>query len=222
MPSVLKETLFPSLRSFSSDQPPPRKRRRTQENEDVEMENADNNVASTSFVPCDTLRPVILETVKESYLLSPGIPLSSSSVDARETYDIALILEADVVVEEEPPLAESERNTALDATKPVHVIDGPSITEKTDPSVASAQSKTLDSILKPVELSSSPPTDSLTLEDETTKPQFAVQVLQRNLTRDMFRFVDEGVYVKEDGDGGMETEWVIQVKDWKWAPKERI
>lgn len=31
-------------------------------------------------------------------------------------YDIALILEADVAVEEEPPLAESERNTALDAT----------------------------------------------------------------------------------------------------------
>ena len=224
MPNVLKEILFPSP---SSDQPPPRKRRRTQENEDVEMDNGDNSLASTSLHG-DSLRPVILETVKESYLLSPSIP---SSVDARQTYDIALILEAEVVVEEEPLLVESERNTALDGntdtTKPVHAIDGLSTTaEKTEPIVSPhivTQSKTsLDSVRKPVEPPSSPPTDSLTLEDESAKPQFAVQVLQQNLTRDMFRFVDEGVYVKEDGAGGVETEWVIQVKDWKWAPKERI
>jgi len=109
--------------------------------------------------------------------------------------------------------------------KPVHTIDGPSTTEK--PSVPSPvmvqQPKTSESARKPpvedIPPSSSPPTDSMTLEDETAKPQFAVQVLQRNLTRDMFRFMDEGVYVKEDGGGGgTETEWVIQVEDWKWAP----
>ena len=228
MPNVLKEILFPSPRS-SSDQPPPRKRRRTQETEDIEMENAGNNVALTSSVPQhsgDSLRPVILETLKESYLLLPSILSSSTSPDARQTYDIALILEAEVVVEEEPPLVESERNIASDGTsKPVHAIDGPSTTEKTEPTVppqSAAQSKTPDSVRKLAEPSSSPPTDSLTLEDEIAKPQFAVQVLQRNLTRDMFRFMDEGVYVKEDGAGDMETEWVIQVKDWKWAPNERI
>jgi hypothetical protein len=193
------------------------------------MENADNQAVSTSFVPQsgdDTIRPVILDTVKESYLLSPSIPSSTSSVDARQTYDIALILEAEVVVEEEP-LIESERNGNDDATKPVQAIDGPSTTEKPEPTVPPqivAPSKTSDFVRnKPAEPFSSPPADSLALEDEIAKPQFAVQVLQRNLTRDMFRFMDEGVYVKEDSGGGsMETEWVIQVKDWKWAPKERI
>ena len=250
VPNVLKEILFPSPRSSSADQPPPRKRRRTQETEDVEMESTDNNNAtSTSSVPQygDTLRPVILETVKESYLLSPSILSSSPSVDVRQTYDIALILEAEVVVEEEPPLVESERNVLLDGdndtpspSKPFHAMNDLSTTEKTEPTVppqivVPQSSKTSGSIVrKPIEEilippSSSPPTDTLTLEDETAKPQFAVQVLQRNLTRDMFRFENEGVYVKEDGDGGsgMETEWVIQVKDWKWAPnslssRERI
>ena len=267
MPYVLKEILFPSSRSSSSDQPPPRKRRRTQDNEeDVEMENTDNDnnnvvVSSTSSVPPqhgDILRPVILETVKESYLLSPSIlslsSSSSSSVEAttRQTYDIALILEAEVVVEEESPLVESERNAISDGdgdtSSPVKPIDdhGPlsssTITEPTTTTTIIAPSnnnnnKASESLgSQPVEEeimppSSPPPTDTLTLEDETAlKPQFAVQVLQRNLTRDMFRFVDEGVYVKEDsgsdgggggggGGGGMETEWVIQVKDWKWAPK---
>jgi len=160
-----------------------------------------------------------------------------------------LILEAEVVVEEEPILVESEpRNAAFDdtpssPTKPFDAMNDLSTTttiEKTEPTtippsqivVTQSSSKT---VRKPVEEmliilpSSSPPTDTLTLlEDETAKPQLAVQVLQRNLTRDMFRFVNEGVYVKEDGgSGGMETEWVIQVKDWKWAPnslssKERI
>ena len=234
VPNVLKEILFPSQRSSSADQPPPKKRRRTQETEDIDMDN--NNITSTSSVPQngDTLRPVILETVKESYLLSPSILSSSSSSVDRQTYDIALILEAEVVVEEEPPLVESEpRNAVLDDTlssaKPFHAMNDLA-TEKTEPTtappsqivVAQSSSKT---VRKPVEEililpSSSPPTDTLTLEDETAKPQFAVQVLQRNLTRDMFRFVNEGVYVKEDGGGGgMETEWVIQVKDWKWAPK---
>ena len=238
VPNVLKEILFPSSRSSLADQPPPRKRRRTQENEDVEMESTDNNnVTPSASVPQhgDTLRPVILETVKESYLLSPSILSSSSSVDAQQTYDIALILEAEVIVEEEPPLVESEsRNAILDdtpsPTKPFHTMNDLSTTaEKTEPTtvppsqiVVAQSSKT---VRKPVDEililpSSSPPTDTLTLEDETAKPQFAVQVLQRNLTRDMFRFVNEGVYVKEDGGGGgMETEWVIQVKDWKWAPK---
>ena len=246
VPNVLKEILFPSPRSSSADQPPPKKRRRTRETEDVEMENADNKVTPTTSIPQngDTIRPVILETVKESYLLSPSI---LSSVDARQTYDIALILEAEVVVEEEPILVESEpRNPILDdtassPTKSLDAMNDPSTstTDKIEPTtappsqiVSQSSSKT---VRKPVEEmliilpSSSPPTDTLTLlEDETAKPQFAVQVLQRNLTRDMFRFVNEGVYVKEDGvGGGTETEWVIQVKDWKWAPnslssKERI
>ena len=234
MPSILKEILFPSPRS-PLDRPPPRKRRRTQDAEDVEMESTDNNNVTppTSSIPQygDTLRPVILETVKESYLLSPNVLSSSPSVvvDARQTYDIALILEAEVVVEEEPPLVESERNAVLDGNNndtpspTKHFHDLSTATEKTESTVP-PQIKSVVRNRPPVEEilllpTSSPPTDSLTLEDETAKPQFAVQVLQRNLTRDMFRFANEGVYVKEDGGGGMETEWVIQVKDWKWAPK---
>jgi hypothetical protein len=144
-------------------------------------------------------------------------------------------LEAEVVVEEEPPLVESEpRNAVLDditsssPTKPFHDLSTTAVEKaESTTTVSPRSSKTTVRNSKPVEdilPPSSPPTDILTLEDETAKPQFAVQVLQRNLTRDMFRFVNEGVYVKEDGGGGggvgMETqEWVIQVKDWKWAPK---
>ena len=117
---------------------------------------------------------------------------------------------------------ESEHNTALDGnnntTKPVYAIDGLSTTaEKTEPTISPqiiTQSKTsIDSVWKPVSL---PPTDFLMLEDESAKPQFTVQVLQQNWTRDcMFRFVDEGDCVNENGAGGMEMEWVI----WKWALK---
>lgn len=66
---------------------------------------------------------------------------------------------------------------------------------------------------------------SLTTEDEVEADKIAmlpVQVLQRNMTENMFRFTDDGVYVQDgSASDGMETEWVIQVKNWKWAPNHR-
>ena len=53
-------------------------------------------------------------------------------------------------------------------------------------------------------------------------PHQPVQVLQRNLTESMFRFTWEGVKIVErSSDDGVETEWAIQVCNWKWAPALR-
>ena len=53
-------------------------------------------------------------------------------------------------------------------------------------------------------------------------PHQPVQVLQRNLTESMFRFTWEGVKIVErSNDDGVETEWAIQVCNWKWAPALR-
>jgi hypothetical protein len=66
---------------------------------------------------------------------------------------------------------------------------------------------------------------SITTEDEVEADKVTmlpVQVLQRNMTENMFRFTDDGVYVQDgSASDGMETEWVIQVKNWKWAPNHR-
>jgi len=298
-PSLLKEILFPSLRSSSgSDGPPPRKRRRVQEpdtSEDVEM--ADVTTLSTPENKDDAPRSVILETAKESYLLSPSVllsPTSSGLGGSKRLYDIALILEAEVVVEEEQtgvevigsgeekplarvvdsesadvPMAGSEaavkeKNALVvdsaDASLPKpdeRSMDPPPIASSlqliiaadkasapkeevlqplTEPTSAPGSSPPPPSRASPIHSpestrkfpdgdfppSSPLPTDkaSLLLDDEITKPQFAVQVLQRNLSKEMFRFADEGVCVRDSsGEGGMEAEWAIQVKNWKWAPK---
>jgi hypothetical protein len=93
-PVVLKSILFPGR---EGDRPPPKKRRRIDSAEKAEsaMEvDFDNTASSLSYAKT---RPVILETAKESYLLSPSIPGNGGGP---HTYDIALILEAEL--EEEP------------------------------------------------------------------------------------------------------------------------
>lgn len=86
-------------------------------------------------------------------------------------------------------------------------------------------------LLVPVEKSSpeSPPPESVLqnaeepapsrapLIDDPSKPPL-MQVLQRNLGKDMFRFTSDGVSIIDGGDG-METEWLIQVQCWKWSMK---
>ncbi|TFK39725.1 hypothetical protein BDQ12DRAFT_508429 [Crucibulum laeve] len=62
-----------------------------------------------------------------------------------------------------------------------------------------------------------PPLTATEVEEEPKHP--LVQVLQRNLGQDMFRFTEEGVTII-DGSEGMATEWLIQVKCWKWAPRK--
>jgi len=112
--------------------PPPRKRRRIQETEDVEMADAiasSSNPVSSTVSPDDPLRPIILETSKESYLLSPSVrvlpdPTSSDNTQAKPSrvYDIALILEAEteVVVEaeaEDEPEQEPDTKEAVPDTE---------------------------------------------------------------------------------------------------------
>ncbi|KAF8972786.1 hypothetical protein BDZ97DRAFT_858719 [Flammula alnicola] len=299
VPSLLKEIIFPSPRSNTADDPPARKRRRVQETEDVEM--ADAGVAATADTTTKTAtksrdsntelaRPVILETAKESYLLSPSAPAVSDDVTesapAGRSYEIALILETEVVVEEEQPVAEgagdkaqeqaesdavedmSMQDDAVDkdpkspsvplpvADEPASVsttaaaesvgkaLSSPSNTAPTVPSRISTPSPRSISPSRPSPVhspepepkdasadgppSSSPPYAfrhaSLTMEEEVDNdkapllPLLAVQVLQRNMTENMFRFAEEGVYVLDgSASDGME-EWVIQVKNWKWAP----
>jgi len=70
--------------------------------------------------------------------------------------------------------------------------------------------------------------EMMLIEENNAKPQFAaVQVLQRGLSVEMFRFADDGVYVLDGtavsasagANDGMETEWAISVRNWKWAPR---
>ena len=101
VPSLIKEILFPS----PQPSPPPRKRRRIEE-ADVDS-NPDNNGVELQ-------RSLILETVKESYLLSPSVD-SPESGEGRK-YDICLILEKEVVVEVDPVLV-------ADGEHPLVVVD---------------------------------------------------------------------------------------------------
>jgi len=70
--------------------------------------------------------------------------------------------------------------------------------------------------------------EMMLIEENNVKPQFAaVQVLQRGLSVEMFRFAEDGVYVLDGtavsasagANDGMETEWAISVRNWKWAPR---
>ena len=101
VPSLIKEILFPS----PQPSPPPRKRRRI-EDADVDS-NSDNNGV-------DLQRSLILETVKESYLLSPSV--DSPELGEGRKYDICLILEKEVVVEVDPVLV-------ADGEHPLVVVD---------------------------------------------------------------------------------------------------
>lgn len=47
------------------------------------------------------------------------------------------------------------------------------------------------------------------------------QVLQRRVGEDMFRFTEEGVNIA-DGEDSTRTEWLVQVKSWKWATRKIV
>jgi len=247
--------------------PPARKRRRLDHSDDVEMA-----AAKPTLAP-DLRRPVVLETGKESYLLSPSLLSLPSSSEPCRVYDIALILEAEVVVVEEQlndaeivvvgektredestpvpaTIVEeskgSPRNLAFSFEKFEEQPDALSSTNElplklsTSPvhSPEPASGADEGGLLQPPPLQLATTTteneektsglvayEELVLEKQ--QPQVALlQVLQRHLAQDMFRFGDDGVYVLDGSSSdGMETEWVIQVKNWKWAPrgsKERL
>ena len=192
------------------------------------------------------IRPLILETAKESYLLSPSISGSE------KMYDISLILEAEVVVEEEVPVDSGRDGTPVPVPfpHPALIPDSESASGESDDERTTKPVRRLTATTSPVhspEPSSSDivhtdadAADGTTIVDAESAivgsssvvgggggPHFGLQVLQRNLTWGMFRFEDEGVYVLDPQAGGagtgagglgMETEWVIQVKSWKWAP----
>jgi hypothetical protein len=243
------------------------------------------------------VRPVILETAKETYLLSPSV----LTVQGRlvRVYDIALVLETEVVVEDQedqvPPVekvdaetkvvdAEAPSSKTKDALVPVKdgstpsttvssIADGasepkpksgsssspvprpsppaiddvaavetPALAPPSSPPPSEDQNLDADSSLvtpnKPTLASSNNTTTTTTtmliddemmlIEENNVKPQFAaVQVLQRGLSVEMFRFAEDGVYVLDGtavsasagANDGMETEWAISVRNWKWAPR---
>ncbi|KAF9560088.1 hypothetical protein CPC08DRAFT_492123 [Agrocybe pediades] len=354
VPSLLKEILFPTPRSSDVDKPPPRKRRRIQETEDVEM--ADGTSASANPNPDlqtglanERLRPVILETSKEGYLLIPNNDAFRSSASEnqgkpRRAYDIALILETEVVLEgddepeqeqekKEQPVPEPEAKTVAAASEDTKPADdnvakaadtvaadvvppataetkeveaptsvnpsasadaAPETSAPQEPSTTTDQARpatppppVIDPSLMPGSSPLPPPSRASPVHSPVHSPNIdsggelppsspladrpktlpsalpaegeagteteleteveagsakvaplTVQVLQRNLAEEMFRFTEDGLVVLESAtstaassssapaaDGGpspVEAEWVIQVKDWKWAPRGAI
>lgn len=313
VPDALKNILFPSPVAEPSARG---KRRRTRDAEDVEMldGNALALIITKSSPPAQevSLRPVILETPKESYLLSPS-SLAEGTASPR-SYEIALILETEVVEEDEPVSAEGPDKEQLEtfgatsatvqATDPHPDAPPPgantfaedagtaAVTTSTAPTSVESMSAPVDQPTEemrevPDATESRPsaeaekqktptpaqPTTQPTIDSGMTTPPprsispvhspdnndgpsssphayqsrrpglvghgvdeepldevsralppiFSVQVLQQSMTEDMFRFTPEGVYVKDstggkdDGAAAMETEWVIQVKAWKWV-----
>ena len=291
VPSMLKDVLFP-VGSSPIDTASSRKRRHAQESEDVEMMDVETLITTSSVrSQRDLSRPVILETAKESYLLSPSILTAESAIPVERMYELALILETEVVVEDDPTIAESTDKPAEatesatdsvmqpddaseaavkdDQATPEAGKDAIATEPETRPADAEPSAPSLESAVKaslsapispatataPSRMATPPPRSispsrpspvhspepdkdalpsspmygyrrrSLSAEDEVETDKIALlptQVLQRNMTEGMFRFTDEGVYVLDgSASDGMETEWVIQVKNWKWAPVVR-
>jgi hypothetical protein len=252
-----------------------------------------NSAPPTHTIFNDPLRPIVLETAKEAYLLSPSaLTATTSRVKA---YDIALILETEVVVEDQeeqapPPVRDAavdqkpgqglvtkESEESVDAvvvessakglSSDAADADAPSTTSANDTRKAAAGVRRTSDTKPPpppsppahaddsstpapaaappsppppetqdrsfniddrekTPLSTTAPETLLIEPDEMmmtpgVKPQFAaVQVLQRGLTLEMFRFAEDRVYVLDgSASDGMEAEWAIQVKNWKWAPR---
>ncbi|KIM44419.1 hypothetical protein M413DRAFT_442399 [Hebeloma cylindrosporum] len=177
-PTLLKEILFPSSPRISSssqvDVPHPRKRRRIQQQqpvqeptEDVEMAVTGNNdrdatppkearsigdqptLASPSAPP--PVRPVILETAKETYLLSPSVLTVQGR--AVRAYDIALVLETEVVVEDQEDQVIVEKNT-----EEALVVDGDGEMVLLDEEAAAAAALALkDALIATTKETSEPP-----------------------------------------------------------------
>lgn len=227
----------------------------------------------------ESQRSLILETVKESYLLSPSV--DSPELGEGRKYDICLILESEVVVEVDPvvtvvvddvvmgdvvPQVEVVQGLAarMESTMPEGQPTGASqdVDSKTEdvnsttetpsntveptqlPAIGATSPHSKGSSLHPpaslIKVSTDVPSTSSAPEDhplppapdssivppskenEKVPPHQPVQVLQRNLTESMFRFTWEGVKIVErSSDGVVETEWAIQVCNWKWAPALR-
>lgn len=150
---MLKDILFPS--SDSLNMAPSRKRRQVLEAEDVEMADADapTNIFSVR-TQRDLGRPVILETAKESYLLSPSVlPPSESSAPAERVYELALILETETeVVDDDAAVTES-------ADKPV---------EQTEPEVETPMQ--IDQALETTEKDGQPASEALPTTAEDKAP----------------------------------------------------
>lgn len=265
VPSLVEDILFPSTTTSpsSSSRPPPKKRRRIDHQEkldlDVEMEDGTRpSRKNGGEEPWLGKRPVILETAKESYLLSPSTLTSPSEEEGemKQMYDIALILEAEeeeMVVPVDLPDAERKGGGDGEGRDKIPVSTTASASASVPPLAVlekNPESKTeqvqtklpqRQQIEPPLRLRSTVPSpvhspepsenendndDDVAGADDpvpvvktfAAPSQFALQVLQRNLTKEMFRFEDDGIYVLDPAGSGMETEWVIQVKSWKWTP----
>jgi hypothetical protein len=135
-PFVLKDILFPLPATPTPDRPPPRKRRRTTiGSEDIIMD-----VDPTEEPPAPTPnRPVILETPKETYMLS--LTHGSEFSPEGRKYDISLILEGEVEEDREDAvvLLVADKN-AVKAAQETPPPSPPADNESSEPNTVPAPS----------------------------------------------------------------------------------
>jgi len=248
-PAVLKDILFPVASNSTTDRPPTRKRRRTTlASADILMEDPDES-EPTSPTPN---RPVILETIKETYLLS--LTHGSEFSPHGRKYDISLVLEGEIeedredaivlfvadknVVrtvetppcspttdeEEEEPgeVKEEDSNAMVKSSSDKRVQNGISSSKAISGSTTTNLSKAGENTSigdASASKSSIGKSGSLTKPDKKFKHPVA-QVLQQRVGEGMFKFMEEGISIA-DGEG-MTTEWLVQVKNWKWATRKIV
>jgi hypothetical protein len=141
-PDLLRRILFPSP-SLKTDQQPPRKRRRIDDAEDGDIAmDIDPDDPATASSPLSEARSVILETPKESYLLSPSI---LDNGDGARAYDIALVLEGEL--EEEAPTVVP---APVVETTPDGPVDGVTIPEPQKPPIEATDTQTPPTTTAPV------------------------------------------------------------------------
>jgi len=250
-PAVLKNILFPVASNLTTDRPPTRKRRRTTlASADILMEDPDESEPT----PPTPNRPVILETIKETYLLS--LTHGSEFSPHGRKYDISLVLEGEIeedredaivlfvadknVVrtvetppcspttdeEEEEPgeVKEENSNAMVKSSSEKKVQNGASSSRAISGSQPTTTnlSKVRENISigdASVSKSSTGKSGPLTKPDKKFKHPVA-QVLQQRVGESMFKFMEEGISIA-DGEG-MATEWLVQVKNWKWATRKIV
>jgi len=235
--------LFPVSSERSACSPPPRKRRRIDDGENVDAMDVDSEPQDTASAVQP--RDVVLETSKESFLLS-HTHSKLEGVMASPAYDISLILEGEQtdgdvhkpeVDSSEPllPTAAATPSATLDVpsalpsltptpshgspsdTTPTPVLTVPSDPNPTTDLIHTDTLNAVTSISETTAATEVTPSSPIATSPSLQKPKANLALKQLYQSRDegAFQFTPSGLVVRDGSD--IDAEWSVEVKRWRWA-----